>query len=251
MRYPYIFVGTYHKTGTVWMERVMRRTAEAVGVEFHYNPFQGDTPPNAEGSIEAGVYMHDHTRFPDWLMRLDFAGFRMIRDPRDVVVSGAHYHVKSDESWLLLPRELFGGQSYREAITALADIQAQYQFEMRNTGAETIRDMANPGVVASRLETVRYEELMIDADFSRFLALVERLGFDQGESELALKWFKRQSLVGGAKIDTSHATSSGKLERWRQAFSRQTAELFAELHGDALAKLGYAQDDSWVEECRD
>lgn len=250
MRYPYIFVGTYHKTGTVWIERVMRRTAEAIGVGYHFNLFQGEPQQNAQGEIEAGVYMDDHTIFPDWLQRLDFAGFRMIRDPRDVVVSGAHYHVKSDESWLSLPQERFGGQSYREAITALADIQEQYQFEMRNTGAETIRDMANPGVVASRLETVRYEDLMIDADFSHFLALVERLGFDERERGLALKWFKRQSLVGGAKLDASHATSSGKLERWRQAFSRQTAELFAELHGDALAKLGYAQDDSWVEECR-
>lgn len=245
MQHPALFVGTYHKTGTVWIHRVMRDTAAAIGQAYTYNgvrEFGGET-------LAPGIYFDDHAIFPDALSVIGGAGFRMIRDPRDVVISGAHYHLRSEESWLHMARANLGGQTYQQAIGACDGAQAQYLFEMQHAGGSTISEMAGPNDFVGGLEVVRYEDLMADADFSQFRSLVIRLGFDQDEAEQAVAAFKKHSLIGDAKSTGKHGTSGGKLERWKSAFSRSTAEAFAAKHGDALIALGYEADHSWIESC--
>jgi hypothetical protein len=43
----------------------------------------------------------------------------VIRDPRDVIVSGANYHCKADEPWLHIPEKRFGGLTYHQKINSL------------------------------------------------------------------------------------------------------------------------------------
>lgn len=249
VKHLHIFVGTYHKTGTVWIKRVMRDLAKAIDVPFHENKLRDQK--SAAGMPDAGIHMDDHCYFPDVDWKISPVGFRMIRDPRDVVISGAHYHTRSEESWLHVSREDLGGKSYQQAINAYDDIQDRYLFEMNHVGGHTIRCMAQANSFVSALESVRYENLMQDADFSQFRGLVASLGLEQREQEAAVKAFRKHSLVGDAKSTGKHGTSGGKLGRWKTAFSRKTAEIFADRYGEALVSLGYEQDNSWIEYCKD
>ena len=192
MQYPIVLAGTYHKTGTLWIHRVMRGTARALGIDYHMNFYQNnrlDTKPPAPS-----ILFDDHALFPEQLAAYEVVGFRMIRDPRDVVISGAHYHLRSDEEWLHCPEDHLGGQSYSQAINASGGGQAQYCFEMQHTAADTIKQMTEPSEFVSTFQTVRYEDLMVDTDFSRFKALVKALGFSLLERRHAVK-ADRKSVV--------------------------------------------------------
>lgn len=247
MENPVIFVGTYHKTGTVWIHRVMRDVAKGLGTGYFRNNLRDG---NHEGHVyEPGIYFDDHTYFPAEISEVPPIGFRMIRDPRDVVISGAHYHTRSEEGWLHMEREDLNGKTYQQAINAFEDVQDRYLFEMQRVGNHTINCMAQPNSFVEKLQPVRYEDLMTDSDFSVFTALMQSLGLRRGELKKAEKAFRKHSLVGDAKSTGKHGTSNGQLARWKTAFSRETARAFAERHGDALIRLGYEQDHSWVDAC--
>ena len=248
MRHRYIFVGAYHKTGTAWMLQVMRAAAQSLGIKFHNNVFRNQLNL---ATVESGICFDDHSIFPHWLQYLDFAGFRMIRDPRDVVVSGAQYHMRSSEAWLHKPWAKLGGRTYHQAIQALSDEQERYRFEMEYVGGDTIGAMATPEGVTALLKTVRYEDLMLDHDFSRFRLLMNYVGLREEACELAITAFRKHSLIGDATSTAGHGSSQGELGRWRNSFTRATAETFAELHQEKLVKLGYEENDDWVAELSD
>jgi hypothetical protein len=112
---PLIVVCTHHKTGTVWMANIFR----AIKKQFKrklYSGRQSELPPDAD------IFLQDHSRVDLDALRLRGRPVRcvhVIRDPRDVVISGCFYHVKTTEKWANTPRAEFGGKNYREAISAL------------------------------------------------------------------------------------------------------------------------------------
>ncbi|NVJ97038.1 MAG: sulfotransferase domain-containing protein [Alphaproteobacteria bacterium] len=246
MKYPTLFVGTYHKTGTVWIKKVMGTAAKKLDIPFHENLLR---ETGAGDSVEPGIHFDDHCYFSADIPVEKIIGFRMIRDPRDVVISGAHYHQKAREPWLHVEQESLGGKSYQQAINALDTIQDVYRFEMDHAAGHTNRSMASPNAFAAALAEVRYETLMQDADFSAFRGLMKSLGLTWREQRSAVKAFKKHSLVGDAKSTGSHGTSKGALQRWRTAFDRETAEKFAEHYGEALVVLGYEENQDWVKDC--
>ena len=67
----------------------------------------------------------------------------LIRDPRDVVISAMHYHKASRETWLHEPIPGYDNLTYQRALRSLPTRFAQYVFEMDNSSASTLRDMAS------------------------------------------------------------------------------------------------------------
>jgi len=71
----------------------------------------------------------------------------------------------------------------------------------------------------------------------------------------AVQSYWDKSLFGGlAKKDDREArvqlhVASGKKAQWTTKLPREIAEPYAERYGDALKKLGYAQNDDWVNAC--
>ena len=49
----------------------------------------------------------------------DFVGSHMIRDPRDVIVSGYFYHLWTDEAWAHVAHDEFAGKSYQQHLNSL------------------------------------------------------------------------------------------------------------------------------------
>jgi len=240
MQHDVFLVGTYHKTGTVWMERVFTEVAGKLGLSF-----TGTHLGMGQRAPEPGIYQDEHCHFPESLLSADCVGFRMIRDPRDVAISGAHYHMKTHETWLHQPLDAFGGKTYQEAILAEPDMAARYVFEAQQVANATTLSMVQDYERLSEFITVRYEEWVTDETMSCFGATMAQMGLSADECALARQAFFDWSLFGrGGNMD-DHARS-GKVAQWRTVFSRRLGESFLEMHGDALVTLGYEKNHDWV-----
>lgn len=240
MKQKTLLVGTYHKTGTVWMQRVFADIAEKLDLRFTESH-----PARDEGEAIAGIYLDGHSRFSSALLASDHAGFRMIRDPRDVVISGAHYHMKSDEAWLQEPLPALGGQTYQQAILAEPDAAARYIFEARQVANATTLDMVRDCERLSGFTTVRFEDWIADDTMTSFAATMAQMGLSAKECAQAKQAFYNWSLFGSGDKADAH-TRSGKVAQWRSVFTRPVAEAFLEVHGDALIVLGYEENHDWV-----
>jgi len=241
-------IGTYHKAGTVWLNGVFREVSEALDVSFV--EVESDTDDKLIPDGQSIVFNHS-SRFPDFMFLAPVRGVRIIRDPRDIVISGAHYHVRGAEAWLNIKQGVFGDRSYCEAINALTTVQERYRFEMRNTASYVIRQMVNADhnaalhhFVEKNFVTIRYENLINDHELVEVKNICDKLQFPLKK---IAPIFVKNSLFGQKEIDSQHIRS-GKTQQWKAEFDRQTAEEFAALHQEALEVLGYETNASWVKQ---
>ncbi|PCI60935.1 MAG: hypothetical protein COB37_09020 [Kordiimonadales bacterium] len=240
-----VLIGTYHKTGTVWMLGVFERALAELGL-----PFVRENIAAILSAGQSAVFFQDHCRFDRDLITAETRGFRMIRDPRDVVISAAHYHTKSDEKWLHVAREKFGNKTYHQAINAKEGWHEKYRFEMQpNWGSgSTIRKMVLDKVLeCDAFRTVRYETMIdpVGGDVA-FSELLKFLGFEAGEQAVIMARFKDNRLANIDAAAHSHVRS-GKTAQWRTKYTKALAEDFIAIHGDALIALGYETDHAWAD----
>ena len=174
-------------------------------------------------------------------------GVHIVRDPRDVLISATHYHLRARERWLHLPRPRFGGGTYQEAIRSAGTIRDALLFELRHRTRRVIRGMTSfprlPGV-----PTITYESLIADDALLTFEEMFSFLGFSGPTLEVALKCAIDNSIALNAARPRSGHIRSGKPEQWREVFDRGLGQRFAAEAGDALIALGYERDDSWLSE---
>jgi len=244
---PIRCIGTYHKTGTVWMSRVFRDVADAIDAEFVDLRETGGPTTRPDKNT---LYLDDHSQFPSTFLRHRVRGIRIVRDPRDVVISGAHYHAKSAERWLHVGRPFFDGKTYAEMITSFDAMADRYLFEMDNVAADTISNMVDAkGDAAQRtfleknFRTMKYEKLIDDRQLREFRKVCRHLRLPFKKAAPA---FIAHSLFANKDAVSGHGRS-GKKQQWKSVFDQKLGRAFADRHQRALEVLGYEKDDSWVE----
>ncbi len=184
--------------------------------------------------------------------------FHIVRDPRDVLVSGYRYHLKpklSNEGWLYRPRSELGGRSYHHQINSLPDRVSKMLFEMCGKHAVTVRDMRAWPYGHKHVVDLRYEDLIYDTDCRQFKNAIEGLDVAGFNVEQIVASYWSNSLFGGLENASNQPQnvrrhiSNGATQQWRENLPREVAKIYAEKFGDALIELGYASDMKWVEEC--
>ncbi|MBL4789760.1 MAG: sulfotransferase domain-containing protein [Kordiimonadaceae bacterium] len=244
-------IGTYHKTGSVWLQGIFSELAGELGLQFTEVEIDTDLDPSA---LKNAFIFNHSTRFPPNLYSEPVSGVRIIRDPRDMVISAAHYHCWSSEPWLHAKQDIFGGKSYSEAIKSLELAQETYSFEMRHTTSYVIRQMVNSDsnkalhrFIDKNFLTIRYEDLIADSDLIEVKKICLQLNISLKETS---EIFMKKSLFGQQKPDGAHIRS-GKTQQWKTEFNRTIAEEFANLHQGSLETLGYETDTSWLDQFSD
>lgn len=238
-------IATHHKAGTVWMNHTFRKIGEALDIRVvnaGREPNLEIAPPAILCAANANLRTYESIR--------DCARmFHMVRDPRDVVISSMHYHCHAGEKWLLRPDPALGGRTYKEAITALATTRERYVFELRGSSARNIGTMLDWDARGSF--ECRYEDLIRDTDGAVFARGCAHLGFSGTEIDTCRAVFWRHALFGGeaerARCNKIAHVRSGEAEQWRSVFDRRLGEAFVAQYGDALVRLGYETDDSWLD----
>ncbi len=233
-----ILIGTHHKTGTVWLRKIFSRLSKELGLKF-YSSGDPKIPTDAD------IILNNHSRFNNLEELGPFRGLHVIRDPRDIIVSGCFYHQKSAEAWLHVKRERLNGLTYQQALLAKTSLEDKISFEMEALGRTTIQDIINWDYNDARFLNIKYEDLMSDVDLKVFHDIFLYLGLNGGAIPTALYHAYKGSLFSGQVKGFSHVRS-GEARQWERFFSKNNRERFVELFGSSLIDLGYENDHSWI-----
>jgi len=230
----------HHRSGTVWFTRVLSTVARQYGLHF-----QGAEQDALKPSTE--VFLQDHSRI-DRSALPPYRGSHMIRDPRDMVVSGYHYHLWTEEEWAQHPREKYDGQSYREALNSVGKKRGMI-LEMERFCEEDLQDMLRWAYDDPAFLELKYEDVIAD-EASYFEALFEHYGFHDEAVEVGLdvaRYYSFQNLSGrnfGEVEEESHLRS-GRTSQWEEHFDDELKARFKEVAGDAVVQLGYEESNDW------
>jgi hypothetical protein len=221
--------------------------AKRAGIPFEqFNPKNGTTP--APVSRSPGIMQDQHSRWFELNALSEYLEsdriFHLIRDPRDVIISGMHYHRASKEAWLHQPEDRFDGLTYQQKINSLPDDTSRYLFQLSHMKAID-RMLAWPMGRAECFEC-RHESLIGDRNGRTFARALDHLGFDKAESAIALDLYRETHILNGAKSDGVHVRS-GVARQWPGVFDRTLAAAFIDRFGEALITLGYEPDNSWFD----
>ena len=252
MKYD-IAVGTYHKTGTVWMRKTLETLANRLDLPL-FRMSRHQVRWKTEADLKAlyaghlaglraagdhGFFFDSHSVFPADMDWSGFRGFRVVRDPRDVVLSAIGYHGRSGEKWLHMPKPEWGGLTYAQKINSIEAFDDKIRFEMDNSAGRVVARMVAGCDLG--FETVRYEDLIVDRDMEVWSGLMGRLGLDAAEVGVARQAFWDNSLFGklaGADRAPGHV-SDGGIAQWKRKLSAGQIGLIEARFGDQIARLGY------------
>lgn len=233
-----ILIGTHHKTGSYWLSSIFQNICR-----YHSLMFYAGTQDSLPAQYD--VFFQNHSVFDLDSVGVPFRGIHIIRDPRDVIISGCSYHQKSEEEWLHRPRKDLQGLTYQQKINSYRNIDDQILFEMENVGKETICDMLNWDYTRSSFYELKYEDLIEDIDLILFHKIFSFLGFPGSMIPNLLAVAYNKSLFSGQHSKSVHIRS-GKTNQWKEYFKPNHKDRFLGLFGDALIRLGYEKNNNWA-----
>jgi hypothetical protein len=258
----------YHKGGTILLTKVFRSVAKAMGLRFRVLLGKPDrVPPDVD------IALFGHSLLNPSEIPGDYRAVHVVRDPRDVLVSGYLYHLRCEEAWCVNndlslqapirhPRvpysqehraeawkraylESLRGRSYQDNLRALSQEEG-IAFELDRYAAWTVEAMAawEPG--DDRVLEMRFEDVRGDFD-GTFARVFRHLGLEGAGLERALLLAAAEDL--NRKSDSVLASnphiSSRETTRWRQFLTGTHRAAFKERHGPVLVSLGYERDLAW------
>ena len=247
---PNLIHCSYHKCMTVYYAKVMRTVfSERIrpwkkGYR-HYNSKLHEFMEDVQWREAASINNH--------MLNLDelrpYKITRCVRDPRDMIVSGYHYHKRAAEPWCSIPNPsesdwelvngtipdgILEGESYSDMLKRL-DIEegmlAEMQFRSKHYHSMMEWPLDDPDILL-----FRYEEILGNEE-SIFDAIFDHYNLSRFE-----KWIGRNTAIRNSasrmkgKSEHIRNPSSGQ---WRQQFSALTQNRFEEMYPGLVERLGY------------
>lgn len=263
MTRPLRLVCTYHKTGTMLFLRLMREVCQAAGWRVASRLGRVDHIPER---LDVALLPHSTL---DWsCLDRPTRIVHVVRDPRDVWVSGYLYHLRCTERWCrsvppmhpadadlvhpLVPHAIahrpvafkrayldaLGGRSYQAVLHDL-DAEDGLAFELRHYAGWTIEAMLDwPWGQRDDVLEVRFEAMMshFDETLERVLAHLEVPITPELWARCTAHDLGRKS---AAELETDPHVFSRATSRWRDCFTPRVASDFAARFPDAVQRLGY------------
>ncbi|MBC7634695.1 MAG: sulfotransferase domain-containing protein [Acetobacteraceae bacterium] len=256
----YIF--TYHKTGTVLFERILQRLATATQKSFAIRYGRFDQPDPA---IDITLFAHSLIRFDPF--RYDMRAIRVVRDPRDIWVSGFLYHRRCEEGWCVntdfseawpigYPRVDFSvihkrerwkrdylrslaGKSYQQNLLD-RDTASGLAFELANYTGQTLDAMIAWEHQGPALLQLKMEDFVTDFDGTLRRAY-RHLGLEGPACEALIAQCAADDVarMSDTVITANHHIHSRKLSKWRDFLTAEQVQTFEDRYGGLITGLGY------------
>ncbi len=254
---PVLFANSFPKSGTHLLTQVLQGFAQIGPAVDSGLPaivtFEGDTgrQRNVQSILAdlnhllPGDIAYGHLlASPKIVQRLcwnGMASYFILRDPRDVVVSHVHYVTEMAPNHIhhhYYHDELSNfDERLRTSILGLPNSPIPFP-NVRARFEPYLGWLDHPEVLV-----LRYEDLiaMQDESVARVFDHAVQRGFPpQVKREIAVKRLS-------ANIDPQRSPTfrSGKIGGWKSRFNPEHKQLFKEVSGDLLLRLGYEQDHGW------
>jgi len=235
-----VFCG-HHRAGSTWLTHVLFAVADRYGLTYQ-------KCEQKELSPAADAFFQDHSLI-DRAALPPYRGAHLIRDPRDIVVSGYFYHLWTEEKWAHVSKQEFGGKSYLEYLNSLSKEEGLL-VEMMRFANYDLRHMVAWDYQDPNFIEIRYENLIAD-EIGEFRRLFRHFGFSQVAIETSLRLarvfsFERQAHRKIGQVQTGAHLRCGLTGQWRNVFGNRHRRLAKELLGTALIKLGYESSLDWT-----
>lgn len=249
----------HHKSATRWFVAII----EAVCRELDFSCTEFDGPERFEYNLASSVrrsgldflcYTNADSRYVANLT--NFRGFHVIRDPRDIVVSGYFSHLYSHplEGWPELEpfRQKLQSASKDEGLL----LEIEFDKEMGIFNEMLTWDYSMPNVMELKMEDVTRDPSLYFVKIFEFLGIMNRL--DNVESQRHI--LSQQSLHDILEKNTFQLNAAGRNPGdedikshyrkgipgdWMNHFTEEHVEFFKSQCNDLLVKLKYEQDGNW------
>jgi hypothetical protein len=207
--------------------------------------------------------MQPHSRV-DLAALPSYRGAHIIRDPRDLIISGYYYHLWTKEKWAitpirdipedmeriwsLLPVQDIKHLSYQQYLQSLSREEGIIA-EMRRAATGDIQEMLDWDYDNENFFEFKYEDIMSDEQ-GILRQLFLHYGFTDSAVERSMEIAHRFSFEQRTKrkvgeVDGKSHMRSGKLGQWKTEFTEGHKSCFKSLLGEGLIKLGYEGDLTW------
>ncbi len=233
-RIPLYIITEYPKSGGSWVGQMLEKALEI--------PFPRNRFPVFRKSI-----MHGHYLEPGKMKNVVVVW----RDGRDVLVSWYYHclfsHEYGNERIVRNTRRELAFESYEDIRTNLPRF-IEYSFTRQPNPRFSWTDFVEKWAGRRDVIHTRYEDMHSNAA-GELGRIVRELGCRPVSSETAEQIarefsFSRQSRKNGSR--GSSFLRKGIIGDWRNHFSPEAQSLFDKYAGDALIRLGYEKDHSWV-----
>lgn len=230
----------YHKVGTAWFIRILKAISRYYGLSYQdcqQDYLRGDTD----------IFLEKMSRIS--IDKLPYhVGSHMIRDPRDIVISGYFYHLWTKEPWAHVPRANLDGKTYQEYLRSLNQDDGLIA-EMHGTSLEVIQAMGQWDYDNPNFMEIKYEDIIFD-ERKVFYKLFKHYGFSENEivrcEAISQKFsFKNKAKREVGQVKNNKHIRSGRPGQWRDIFTEKHKDCFKDLHGDILIKIGYESNNDW------
>lgn len=244
---PRWFVGTHHKSGTIWIRDVFRDIAAVSKIPFinisrHFYSKEGAIAISGRYCRQGRpfVFFEDHSIFPSCLIEDGTArGMHVVRDPRDMLLSGMKYHDHAEEAWLRVPMANLGGRTLQQFFRQASSEQARAFAEMEWVLDRTVKEMSDVACQEG-VATFQYERL-IGEDWRRaWTSVLEYFEVPGGEMPRLLQVVERNSVFGERAVQKKGHVHNPAPEKWRRELSPNLVDLVEERYSNSLAVLGYS-----------
>ena len=259
----------HHKCGSVLFGTVLRKICKHLDLTFRATP--GPEKKGIYTSFDVAIFANSTIDFGR--ITRPYSGTHVIRDPRDVIVSGYLYHAHCTEKWCVnvpdlsitpyefpqLPHSQYlrpdqwkleylqslNGISYQDNINRL-DQQDGIAFEMNNYGRWTIERMLDWDYENPHILEIRFEDVMQDFTGS-FERAFRHYGFPDSVMQELLELAATENInnLSDREIEDSHHIQSRQTSKWKKFFTDRHKRQFKEMFGDALIRLGYENNNNW------
>ncbi|MDB5398325.1 MAG: hypothetical protein JWQ55_343 [Rhodopila sp.] len=258
---PQLLIFSYHKTGTTLFWHVMTKVSQRLGLTLvnHYGLVD-------QLDLEPDVILLPHSLLRAPLDR-PYRAIRLIRDPRDIWVSGYLYHLHSDEKWCTntdldpsppigWPKvdhsvehwpddwkrdylEQLNGQSYQQNLLDLSLMEG-LEFELEGYTGWTFATMREWTLNGADALDVKLEDVMVDFD-GAMRRIFDHFGFSPDQIEAALEVARSEDVgrMDDAAIADRPQINSRTISKWREVLSPEQIARFEERYGDLIRAFGY------------
>jgi sulfotransferase family protein len=275
----------HHKCGSTWIIDVLLKVTGYLGMRDYYlqNKFSADYYENVFDRIRSnkiGLLISQSSSMRKTSFLSDFKGFHVVRDPRDICISGYYSHLSthSVENWSELKelRNKLKKASFDEGLFIEMDFLKEFfddmhewdynQSNILEIKFEKLIDDPVSGFInifdylgmledakPNLLKRAKWELLWYIQIFNRRLNyflpdIDEREKLDIVKMKKIIKYFSFDKLSKGrarGDVDNRSHYRKGVSGDWVKYFNESHKNYFKEKYGNLLIKLNYESTNDW------